>query len=280
MDTACQPVHAALRQGTPATDPVVAQHVAHCPACAALAEGGPTMAHGLDEAAAAVSPELEALLGAVEASVERERGPVAWLRSRPTPVRMLLTGVVALAVPLLVALVWRRVDLSVYPLDRLAVDLVVMLVPAALALWVVLRPLFRPGLPRWTDGAVLALAVLGVLVGPALTPAHHAHPASLLGTGDQFVPRAVACFLTGLVLGIPVLLWSLIVLRRSGRWGLPLRLSAVAAGALGTVGVFMHCPLVTPEHLLAGHATVLVPFIVLGLVAGFGFGRRSPDSAP
>ncbi len=279
METGCQQVHAALRRGIALTDPSLAEHLANCLACAELAHGGPGLAQALDASTQADPPGLDAVFQRIDEAVSQERGPRAWLRSRPTPLRGLIgVGLVAVVL-VLVAMTWGRIDMAVYPLDRLVLDLAVLLVPAALALVVVLRPLHRPALPRWVDGVVIGAAVLAVLVGPALTVAHQAHPASLLGTGAQFVPRAVVCMITGSVLGLPLLLWMMVSLRRGGRWGLPLRLAGVAAGISGCAGVFLHCPLVSPEHLLAGHATVLVPFLLLGIIASTG-GMPTRSTSP
>jgi len=264
VEDPCQRALVALRRGPlPAGDPL-AEHVTACPACAAVAAAGPSLVRALDEPsdAAPTAPALDGMLAALEASIDRERGPAAWLRSRPTPVRLAVAALGSGLVPLLVWLAWRRVDAAAHPGDRLALEIAAVLVPAALLLAVGLWPLHRPAWPRWVEPLALGLAVLALLLGPALGPAHHDHPASLGGTGAQLVPRATACLITGTVLALPVLAW-LFAPRRGGEraW-----LLGGLAGLLGALSIFLHCPIVAPVHLLLGHVTVLVPGLLLGAV--------------
>jgi len=173
-------------------------------------------------------------------------------------------------IPLMVTLTWARPDRAVYPGERLAIDLLVVLGPAALALAIAMRPLHRPAWPKAVELVALVVAVVAVLVGPMLVPAHHAHPDSLGGTGPALVPRALACLVTGAVLGAPMLLWMRAIGRHPGRFGLPPGVAALLAGLVGAVAVFLHCPLVAPQHLLLGHSMVLVVFVGVGLLAGLG----------
>lgn len=264
MTIDCQDVHAALRRGPLPEEPALTEHVADCSACEALVSGGVPLAEALDDSAP--MPGFDELLAQVEAAVDQERGPVAWLRSRSTPVRALLVALGAALVPGLVWLTWTRVDIHAYPPQRWALDLAVLVLPLALVLAVVLRPLYRPAWPRWVEPALLAVTIAAVLIGPMLGGAHHDHPASLAGTGPHLLPRAGVCLGLGTLMGLPILAWLTVLGRQERGWSRPTSLAAVAAGVTAVFAIFLHCPIVAPEHLLLGHASVLVPFVLLGLM--------------
>ncbi|MEX1363047.1 MAG: hypothetical protein AB1Z98_07970 [Nannocystaceae bacterium] len=271
MADPCQQVHAALRHGQAVVPPSLVEHVASCPACATVVEGGAPLAQALDTAPPVAS--LEGVWARVQAEVERERGPAAALRSLRTPLRVALVAAVAGLLPGLTLLLWGRGDLHVYPVARLLLDVTVVAVPAALLLAVAMRPLHTRPWPRWLAALAVGLAVLGALIGPMMVPAHHAHPLSLAGTGDDLVRRAVACLVAGAVLGLPLAVVAGLVMRRRGRFGLPVGLAVVLAGLVGTVSIFLHCPLVAPVHLVLGHSTVLLVYLLLALVAAPGRSR-------
>ena len=268
METECQQVQAVVRDGGSLEDSDLARHVDGCPACEEVIGGGPTFADALDASADAPSAEaqLDGLWAEIDASIEKEQGLAAWFHSRSTPVRAaMVLGMVA-AVLGFVLVAWARLDLSVYPSGRFVLDLSVLTVPVLVILAIVMRPLHRTAWPRWVELLALGLAVGAVLVGPMLMPAHHAHPASEGGIGDALIPRAVLCLSVGTLLGLPILVILGFVSRRRGPFGMPRGLAIVLAGSVGCLGVFLHCPLVEPQHLLFGHASVLVGFIALGLV--------------
>ncbi len=262
----CQHVHSALRRGDALDEPAVAGHVAECASCTVLVDGGAPMARALD--AEGASLEFDAMFAELEASVEKERGPVAWLRSMPTAWRSVLAVLGAALVPVLVALVWGRVDRDVYPTERWALDLAILAGPIGLALLAVMRPLHRSAWPRWVQPAVVLASVLALLALPLIGPPHHAHPSSVVGAGEDLVPRAMVCMSLGTILGLPMMLWLAVLLRRGTGWSRPLMLAAVCAASVGSIAIFMHCPIVTPEHLLLGHATIVLPFLLLAAVRG------------
>ena len=262
----CQQVHSALRRGEARDDPLVAGHVAECASCQVLVEGGTSMARALD--AEDASLDLDAMLAGLEASVERERGPVAWLRSLPTSWRSVLAVLGAMLVPVAVALAWGRVDRDVYPTERWILDLAMLAAPIGLALLAVMRPLHRPAWPRWVQPAVVLAAVLALLAVPLVGPPHEAHPASVIGAGEDLVPRAMVCMSVGTILGLPMMLWLAVLLRRGSGWSRPLMLAAACSASVGALAIFMHCPIVTSEHLLLGHTTIVVPFVLLAALRG------------
>lgn len=225
----------------------------HDPALASFVRGG--RSHD----ASADSLDWEALAH----RLEDERGPAAWLCERSTRVRAFIAVAAAVACPLLVLLFNRRVDFGVYPLDRLAVDIALLLVPWVLALGLWLRPLHRP---RASPRVVVAIGVVAVCAGivlGALPEAHRAVAASLAGVGSDLVPRAVGCFAFGVVTAIPLAV-VLGLASRQGRWWKPSIVAALSAALIGQLSVFFHCPLVGGVHLWLGHATVVVPALLVG----------------
>jgi vacuolar-type H+-ATPase subunit I/STV1 len=221
---------------------------------------------GADSGAREGLEGLEGLAG-LHAALDAE-GPVERVAALSSRTRWgaavgLLLGLVGL-----VLLTSRRADLSVYPLGRMALDLSLLLVPFGLALSGALRPLSRPmkwGAPRV---AAVVVGIVAVVVALSLPVAHALHPASSEGVGDAFVRRASACFGFGLVYAA-IATVGMGVLSRGARW-LPGTLGVWAAGMVGMVALYFHCPITHPEHLWAGHATVVVPV----LLAAWALRRR------
>jgi hypothetical protein len=171
-----------------------------------------------------------------------------------------------------------RPDLGVYPMLRLPIDMLALFVPAAIAAWLVLRPLHRSTLPRWVEPAAIAIGIIALWLVVVLPAPHHDHPASLLGVGDDFLPRARACFTMGTITGIPILIWVRALSRRIGPpWGLTAAI-AILAALVGALSVFLHCPLVSPRHLAAGHASIIVPFFVAWALGSWR--ERTRGNAP
>lgn len=274
----CTHVHAQVRQGRAHEDPTVAEHLEHCEPCAVLVADGGALGRALDgdPSESTVSPpgDFEALWARVHGDLEAERGPLAWLRSRPTSVRLVVAVAAAALVLLFGGLVIGRPDLAVYPGGRLLLDVVLVVGALGAALWVGLRPLHRPASPPGLVLGAIAVVVLAALAGPLLPVAHQAHPASLAGVGADFVPRATACFFVGSALALPVLAVLAMLARRSRTLGLPSALAVVGAGVVGAGAVFLHCPLVGPSHLLAGHSTVVALFLAIAGVTTLLARRR------
>lgn len=202
--------------------------------------------------------DLTALEQAVRADLDRERGVVAWLRSRSTPARLgVALGFVAL-VALLVLLVAARHDLHVYPLARLLLMLGWFVVAAGACAWLALRPAY---LPRPSAGVVAAVAAFA-LFGPvafALLPEVHT---------NELRGHAGICFGIGTIAGGLALLFARALDRGAHGTG-QVVLAAAAAGLLANIALALHCPVNHLGHLLFGHATV--PF---ALVVGTWIARR------
>jgi hypothetical protein len=201
--------------------------------------------------------------------LDRETGLRARLRDRPTAFRH---AAVAVAVVVMVLAVWRgtpRPDLHVVPVVRSI--LVLGLYGAALVglVWTGLRPIHRPALPRLVPWGAVLFGAVAVAVVASLPAAHTSHPASLGGTGPDFVRSAVACFVFGTVTAIPVLVLARVSMRDDARlWSFGALLGVLAA-VVGNATLYLHCPIVAPQHLWAGHVAVLIPFVAVALASRF-----------
>src|SRR3954471_2615679 len=99
----------------------VQAHLDACPECAALFENDAELGRVL---AAQITPPVpfpDELFGALEADVERETGPRAWLRSRPSALRFQLIVLSFVVVVLLAGGLRHRPDFAAYPLARLVI---------------------------------------------------------------------------------------------------------------------------------------------------------------
>lgn len=234
----------------------------------------PMVAAWLARGQSGTMPNVGADWGALQAALEGERG-VGALRSLSTPVRLTIAVVMVVLIIVGVLVATPRVDLGVIPVGRLIADLILLGGPLVLLVATFMHPLHRPPLGRVLRGVVIALAVFVVLASVLLPPAHLAHPASLEGLGDDYVKRAFSCFAFGVVVGLPMV-FAVRLLGRSGRGAgrfVPTVLVAAIAVLVGCLGLYLHCPITAPRHLVAGHATVWLPFAIVALL----FGRRASD---
>lgn len=239
---------------------------------------GATLERALPAAPAPSVAELDALFGQIEGAAARDRGLRAWLRSRSTPARWMATVLLVVAIVAAEALFKPRPDLGVYPALRMGIALGAMGLLAFLALGVGLRPLHRPASPRWLTGLILLAGAVVPLALAVLPPAHLDHPAALVGGGPDLVRYALACFLYGGVLGLPVV-GLLLVLDRGGHVGLVRAGAASLAAALAAnLALQAHCPIVAPGHLVLGHASLAFVYPALYVALSRRFVRRSPMS--
>jgi hypothetical protein len=204
--------------------------------------------------------DLSALEKAVRGDLERERGAIAWLRSRSTPVRLgLVLAFVALVAVLTLTLAARR-DLHVYPLVRLVLTVGWFGVAAGACAWLALRPAYLPRPAAGVDCAVAAFALCGPVVA-ALPPELHT---------NDVRGHAGACFAIGTIAGLVALVIARGVDRGAHDTG-QLVLAVAAAALLGNIALALHCPVNHMPHLLLGHATV-----PLAMVAGMLLARLLP----
>jgi hypothetical protein len=216
------------------------------------------------------SPSAQ-LLGELEralhADLERERGPLAWLRSQSRPVRLGILLLVASSIALLTLHVAPRPDLAGYPRLRMIVTLAWFAIGVGGTAWVALRPIYLPRPERGVVALVAAFAGLGPVVTSLLpaAPMEHAY-------AHQLWPWAYGCFAAGTTASLAVLLAARAI-DRGGALSLgQIVLASLAAGLVGNVALQLHCPVNYPLHLLLGHATVPV-----GLVLGTWFARRAAE---
>ena len=257
----CNDVRQRITSGSPLDAPEVAAHLRDCEPCSELAADGGWLGQGLG---AVGEPELDvgALLDGTRAEVERESGALERLRSLPTSTRWLGLLVLIVVVSVGVLLGTPRADLAVFPLARMLLGLVALGAAALGALFVYFRPAYRPSLSgSWH--LLVAFAVLVPIGLALLPPAHHAHPASLEGVGDDLVARAVACFLFGTGSAIPVAVASWLFARRGGLRRATVAAAMAAAAGIGNIALLLHCPLTAVVHRVAGHASVAVVFFLL-----------------
>ncbi len=208
--------------------------------------------------------ERDALFAALQQQIAAERGARAWLRARPTWLRLTLALLVAALMPTAVGLWWARPNLSLYPTARLAIELAILGTLATVAVLLALRPLHRPPLR-----AAVRLALVGIAAGAAIVLAALPEPSGLAGSfpTGEFAHHALGCLGMGLAMAIPVLL----VIRALDRGPLVGVTALVAGGLVSDIILGLHCPIASPAHLLAGHASVVA---VSALVAALLWWRR------
>ncbi len=244
--------------------PEVEEHLRFCPHCRELLEADDALGARLAAGQSQAEPGAE-LLRAVEAEIARERGLRAWLRSRATPLRWLFVVGSVLVVVGFHQLLRRRTDFDFYPLARFQVVSALFGVALMLGVDGALRVLTRAQPRRLLlAGAALSVFVLPFLVALLPPPAADVHPAALAGAGADFAARALGCFVYGVLISLPAaaLLW--LTSRDDRPNASTLLFAAGSAGVAANLALHAHCAITYPGHLLAGHATVGVCWLVLG----------------
>jgi hypothetical protein len=190
--------------------------------------------------------DLEQAFSSVQGKIDRERGPIAALRSMATPLRFGLAALaVVLAVVFAVALTggWHLL-LEAGRLDRLVV-LIGYLGLLAAGIGAALRPMHRPE----NIGKSRALVGVGILLPfvAALYPLHESH---------EVPGEAGYCVILGVVLaGALVGLFK--VLDRGAHENRRSALLGVVTAAMATnVALEFHCPITRADHKLLFHASV------------------------
>jgi hypothetical protein len=159
-----------------------------------------------------------------------------------------------------------RPDIDVYPALRMLLITSTLLVLLGVALREGLRPLQRASIGA--HGLLLVLALFIPIVLAALPAAHSAHALSVGGVGQSLIPRALACFVFGVALGLPLLVSMRAMDRLEHATVTRALWAAAATGLLGNLSLSLHCPLTHPAHLLLGHASVGIALAaVYGLLA-------------
>jgi hypothetical protein len=230
--------------------PSVDEHLKVCSYCAELFDNSGALGHRLASVGSEPASATSLQLAETESLIAHERGLRAFLRSRSTRVRWLLS----LSLPALL----------------LARELLRKRVP-----W---REL---GIPRMLGGLLL-LGLFGLVVSSALRPLPIERRAARLRSALAFVAwclpcvlwfapeaqasadefsgafawRSLACFAYGSAFAAPsfALLWAM---DRGVR--VPYRVWALAAGSVALLAnliLILHCPITNRAHLVAGHFSI------------------------
>lgn len=245
-------------------DALLEAHLQTCVECSLLAGENLGRLASAAESGRDEGYEMDALQASLGATLARERGPMAWLRSRPTGLRYVIATLPCVIVPLAFALAQPRIDLSFYPMARLAGVAILLLALIALALHSRLRPAYRAPASLASLAAVTAVATIALVVDATAPAAHAALPASLEGAGADLLARALGCFLTGTGIAIPALVLIGLVDRWSDQRRLSVLLLPLLAGLGGYLALHLHCHLVAPAHLVVGHLSVVIVLLGIG----------------
>lgn len=237
------------------------EHLTQCAVCQEMIDL--PSAIELDSGSNAGALDIGSLLSQAQLQLSQERGLLAWLRSRKTPLRIALGVGVALVPAAAQLALSRRTDLGDYPLSRLMLTAALYVLIVDFAAKTLLSPLYRPR-SRWALWlAVIASFSLPFVVA-ALAPAY-AQP-SHAPIQHSVLYQAWVCLRYGTLLSLPavLLLFALDRQLAQGR-----RFAMLAAGLGGVAGNFvllLHCPNEQPTHQLLGHATVgLLLFVCIGI---------------
>lgn len=246
----CAEIRDAFASGAAPTGADVDEHAAACAPCRALLDSGALGALLAEQRAGDHVAEGD-LFTCVQARLEREVGIRAWFRSQTTRRRFALVAIV-LAFSIAPALAQRAAKGPVSAL--LAVSLALLATALLLAIPAVLRPLSRP---------LRRMRVLAVAAGSLALPFALAGLSPVAGSAEHVASRASACFLYGAALSLPVFV-LLSLLDRAEQVHLPsLALLAGTCGLAANLALRLHCPSEEPIHLLLGHATIGVAWLLL-----------------
>lgn len=262
----CLEIRQGFSNGGVPSGALVDEHLRMCAHCRELFEQHAALGRRLASAAVEPASVTPTQLAATLALLEKEHGWRAFLRSRPTRARWLLS----LAVPAFFVtreLLRQRVPWRNLGTRRTLIGLA-LLGFLGLVEMIALRPLpiARSAARVRTALAVLAWCIPGLLWFVPEAQASAAEPAT------DFTCRALACFAYGSALAAPsfALLWAFDRERR-----VPFRVWALGAGLVSIVAnliLLLHCPLTGRAHLLAGHLSIGLAWFVA--VAGIEWGQR------
>ena len=174
----------------------------------------PAVAEWLTRGQAAAPAGAAADWSALERRLAAERG-LGSLRSLATSSRIALVLAAAVGLVVAVLLGTPRADLAVLPTARMVADLILLGVPLVAVVAAFMHPVHRPPLSASIRGLAVLVVVFAMLASATLPAAHTAHPASLAGVGEDFVGRALSCFVFGVGVAAPML----VIVRLVGRTG-------------------------------------------------------------
>ena len=247
----CAEIRQAFMNGGVPSGPAQGEHLKECVHCAELIGNAAELGRRLAGAAPRIHPDVPEQLALTESLIARERGLRAFLRSRSTRARWLLTltlPVVLLVRELLSKPLWRELDTSRVFAGLLLLGLLGLIARSAL------RPPAIQGCAARVRSlfAFVAWCVPCVLWFAPETPGGNAGDI----TGSGFALRSLTCFGYGSALAAPsfALLWAF---DRGER--VSFRVWALAAGlvaVLSSLILLLHCPSTQLAHLICGHFSI------------------------
>jgi len=211
------------------------------------------LAEARDLEAADAPPDLDGMLEGVERRLsEADKSWTFWLQSRATSVRRAIAFLGAALIVTVTGVLSLRTNFADLPVPWLVLALGSVSALLGVSLYVGLRPLHEPALPKW-----IRLGVIGTTVGATCALALFA-PEDAILSDQPLLAHASGCFFYGLLVGLPVYL----LLRLLHRGGPAAALvTACAAGLTANLVLQLHCPRNDLEHLMAGHFTVVLLFL-------------------
>jgi hypothetical protein len=250
----CDQVRAALAGGGLHGRTELESHIEGCEVCAALAAAQPTLGHTTQSGAGASEAgiDAEAMFTALDEVIGRERGPTAFLRSRPTVVRR--GSLAALLILLFVGFSLARPARALEPFELLhrRIGLVGLLVFVLAGVWLALSPTHRPLVPRPVRFGVFAAALgASLVIGLVPTQGWWTNPAAA-----WTVNVGLPCLIFGLAVAVPVY-FLVRVFDRSPN-GVSMFTGALVAGLAGNTALHLRCLLRDAQHFLIGHFGVIL----------------------
>ncbi len=248
----CPDIRDSFMAGQALSDEEVMTHLNGCPQCLELFERDAELGRSLATEVGAVMPIQEDLFARLQENVAHETGLRAWLRSRPTRLRLAVVVASVLVVIGFGGFARQRPDFSEYPAARLLPLLGAYAVGILLAFGKELYLSIRRG--SLADHVGLLFGALGlpflIAFAPATETGSHAGPGG-----------ALSCFSYGALLTLPTaaLLWAL---DRDDRPSVrTVCLSAAGLGLSANLVLELHCPSGNTLHLLLGHASIGVAWL-------------------
>jgi hypothetical protein len=225
------------------------------------------------DVSSSVSSSVDTEILKTRALLDKERGFVAWLRSRSSRVRWIGAGVFAL-IPVVLQLIFaRRSDFYSYPVAWFIAFTLAYFALVIWALFVALSPIYRAiSLRQFLITTLLSLILPWVIVSFEPVPDNHQTDVEL---NLVTLHNAWVCLRYGLALALPavVALWWLD--RSEAK---PLRFGLLVGASGGIVGNFVllfHCPNKAQLHQWLGHATIgIVYVLIISLVSTKGLKSR------
>lgn len=180
------------------------------------------------------------------------------LASAPGVARWVVAASVVSFIALGIVLFRVRADLHVYPSLRFFTELFLMGGLLALFVWLAVRPFHKSPVARWKQIGLMLITGAMVAVPLLLPAAHHDHPESLKGVGEDLWGKALACFVWGSIVGTLFAMTGRFLLRggkKAPMFNVPL---LWAAGLLALFSLHLHCPIVHSLHIALGHSSIMI----------------------